>query len=610
ADIDAWAARVVAPDSVRWTPSELVAITGGKPAATLDDNHVEAAVAPQLKRESIQFRLRPSRDKITALRIEVTNAATNAAGDKAPVQLLDVKLAAPPNADANSKSPATKSPGNAKSEKPRVIAIRAASAGDSLPTEAVAKLLAGGGKPDSAIVLKPTTKHNVVVVLETPLDELTEAPNGATANAEARELELTLSLLGGAADAAQPNDSPTRWRVFTTDVACEQLVPANLLALAAKETGKRTPAETKQLVDFRLAQHDEHRRATADVETYKKQIAATEAEVVTTLVMEEQPQPRATHILMRGVYEKPGEAVTAATPAILPQLDPTAPRNRLGLARWLVGEENPLTARVTVNRFWQQFFGTGLVRTSEDFGAQGEAPSHPELLDWLAVTFRECGWDVKNLVRLIVTSATYRQQSQASAELRQRDPDNRLLSRGPRHRLIGELVRDQALAASGLLVRKIGGPSVKPYHPPGLYEQVTAGSGYNVYVPGKGDDLHRRSLYTYWKRSVPHPAMLLFDAPFRETCALRRSRSNTPLQALNLLNDPTYVEAANHLGRRMLVEGGESVEQRLVHGFRLVLARRPRDLELKVLRTAYDRALADFQRDPESAIALLNVGDS
>jgi hypothetical protein len=226
--------------------------------------------------------------------------------------------------------------------------------------------------------------------------------------------------------------------------------------------------------------------------------------------MEEMKEPRPTFVLMRGAYDKPGERVTAATPAILPPMPVDQPRNRLGLAKWLVSAENPLTARVTVNRFWQQVFGVGLVRTSEDFGAQGAAPSHPELLDFLANEFIQGGWNVKKMMKLMVMSSTYRQQSKITPQSRERDPDNRLLSRGPRFRLQAEFVRDQALFASGLMVDKIGGPSVKPYHPPGLYEQVTAGTGYNVYVVGKGEDLHRRSIYTYWKRSVPNPAMLLW----------------------------------------------------------------------------------------------------
>lgn len=274
--------------------------------------------------------------------------------------------------------------------------------------------------------------------------------------------------------------------------------------------------------------------------------------------------------------------------------------------------QNPLTARVTVNRFWQQVFGAGLVKTSEDFGAQGAAPSHPELLDWLSLEFLRTGWDVKALMKLMVTSATYRQHAATTPESLRLDPENRLLSRGPRHRLMAELIRDQALAAGGLLVAKIGGPSVKPYHPPGLYEQVVAqrDNPKATYTQGAGEDLHRRSLYTYWKRSVPHPSMLLFDAPFRETCALRRSRSNTPLQALNLLNDPTYVEASRWLALRMLNEGGPAAQTRLTYGFRLLLSRSPQPGELATLASALERHQRDFQSDPDAATKLLNVGES
>jgi hypothetical protein len=315
---------------------------------------------------------------------------------------------------------------------------------------------------------------------------------------------------------------------------------------------------------------------------------------------------------MRGAYDKPGEKVIAATPAFLPALAADLPRNRLGLAKWLVSRENPLTARVIVNRFWQHFFGAGLVRTSEDFGSQGEPPSHPELLDWLATTFQESGWNVKKLVKLIVTSDAYQRSSKFSLQSAQLDPMNTWLSRGPRHRLSAEVIRDQALAASGLLVGKIGGPSVKPYHPPGLYEQVVAqrDNPKATYQQGSGDDLHRRSLYTYWKRSVPHPGMLLFDAPFRETCTLRRSRSNTPLQALNLMNDPTYVEAARFLAQRMIKEGGTSIETRLTHGFQLLLARNPSPQELRLLTTAIERSLQDFTHDSSAAKQLLTIGEA
>jgi hypothetical protein len=285
------------------------------------------------------------------------------------------------------------------------------------------------------------------------------------------------------------------------------------------------------------------------------------------------------------------------------------PRNRLGLAKWLVSQENPLTARVTVNRFWQQVFGYGLVKTSEDFGTQGDLPSHPEMLDWLAQDFVSNGWNVKRLMKMLVTSSAYRQHSRFTPQLLEIDPDNRLLGRGSRNRLMGEFIRDQALAISGLLVNKIGGPSVKPYHPPGLYEQVTAQGGVNTYVKDKGENLYRRSLYTYWKRSVPHPAMLSFGAPFREVCSLQRPRSNTPLQALNLMNDETYVEASRFLAARMM-RSSDDTAARLAFGFRTVLARTPKPTEMVILDRAYRRAFEDFTKDPAAAKAFLSVGDT
>jgi Protein of unknown function (DUF1553)/Protein of unknown function (DUF1549)/Planctomycete cytochrome C len=330
----------------------------------------------------------------------------------------------------------------------------------------------------------------------------------------------------------------------------------------------------------------------------------------TALVMQEMATPRETHILMRGAYDKPAAEVTAGVPAALPPLSPDLPCNRLGLARWLVDPTNPLPARVTVNRLWQSVFGSGLVRTTEDFGTQGELPSHPELLDWLATEFMRREWEMKALLRLLVTSSTYRQSSRLTTVLRDRDPENRLLARGARYRLQAEFLRDQALAASGLLVSKIGGRSVRPYQPPGLYEQVTSGLATPVYIPGSGSDLYRRSLYTYWRRSVPNPTLLLFDAPSRETCTVRRPRTDTPLQALDLMNDPTYVEAARALAQRMVREGGDAAAQRLAFGFRCVLSRSPRKPELDILVSAHLRALKEFQAAPVAAAKLLKVGNS
>ena len=348
-------------------------------------------------------------------------------------------------------------------------------------------------------------------------------------------------------------------------------------------------------------------QAAEQVAAIQKKIQEMELTIPTTLIMAEMPQPRPTFILTRGAFNQPGEKVEPATPAVLPSMAADLPRNRLGLAKWLVSPENPLTARVTVNRFWQQAFGYGLVKTSEDFGSQGQSPSHPELLDWLAMDFVGKGWDVKRLMKMMVTSATYRQGAAFTPELIETDPENRMLARSGRNRLLGEFIRDQALAVSGLLVDKIGGPSVKPYHPPGIYEQLTEGGTTNTYVPGTGDELFRRSLYTYWKRSVPHPAMLFFGTPFREVCTIQRPRSNTPLQALNLMNAPTYVEASRFLAVRMM-ENSADAPQRLAYGFRAALARTPRPAEMTILERAHQRALADFRADPEAAKALLAVG--
>jgi hypothetical protein len=280
---------------------------------------------------------------------------------------------------------------------------------------------------------------------------------------------------------------------------------------------------------------------------------------------------------------------------------PELPRNRLGLAQWLVDRQNPLTARVTVNRAWQLYFGTGLVKSAEDFGRQGQWPTHPELLDWLAAEFMDSGWDVKRLHRLIVTSSTYRQSSAVTPELLARDPDNRLLARGPRLRLTAEMVRDQALAASGLLVEQVGGPSVKPLQPPGLWSELT---GSEDYVPGTGADLVRRSLYTYWKRTIPPPSMSAFDASTREFCSVRQSRTNTPLQALALMNEELYVSAARALALRVM-RAESDAEQRITLAMRLVLSRDPAAAELKLLQGSLERHRQRFAAAGEDAAQLL-----
>jgi hypothetical protein len=290
------------------------------------------------------------------------------------------------------------------------------------------------------------------------------------------------------------------------------------------------------------------------------------------------------------------------------------PANRLGLARWLVAPNHPLTARVVVNRYWQMYFGTGLVKTAEDFGSQGEWPSHPDLLDWLAAEFIQGGWNVKAMQRLIVTSATYRQSSVTPPELESRDPENRLLARGPRMRLQAEFIRDQALAVSGLLEDSIGGRSVSPYQPAGLWEELASredGKNWTAqtYTQSHGPDLYRRTMYTFWKRTSPPPTLSTFDAPDRETCTVRRPRTNTPLQALILLNDPTYVEASRKLAERLLTEAG-SDRERIGLAFRLTMARPPAERELEVLLRIYQAQAAVYRGNPGAAAKLLGVGES
>ena len=329
------------------------------------------------------------------------------------------------------------------------------------------------------------------------------------------------------------------------------------------------------------------------------------------MVMAELPQPRPTHVLLRGTYDAPGEAVTAGVPeALLGTWPAGAPQNRLGLAQWLTKPDHPLTARVVVNRFWQQVFGIGLVKTSEDFGFQSEYPLHPELLDWLAKDFVESGWNVKALMRSIVLSAAYRQDSKVSAALAARDPENRLLGRGPRLRLQAEMIRDHAFAVSGLLRERLGGPSVFPEQPVDLYKGLVTAGGYpgTSWTNGTGEDLYRRSLYTFWKRTVPHPVMNVFDTPDREFGCVRRSRTNTPLQALTLMNEPALIRAAGHLGQRMLTEGGTGDGAKLAWGFRLATSRTPEAREMAILTRLLMDLRKSYQADAPGAAAMLQSG--
>ncbi len=391
--------------------------------------------------------------------------------------------------------------------------------------------------------------------------------------------------------------------------------PERIVEIVATPREERTDEERLELKEYYRSTASELADLRAEIASLEERQTALEGEAVTTaMVMDEMMEPRDTYVLERGAYDQRGESVSPGTPSCLPPLPADAPPNRLGFAQWLVDPEHPLTARVAVNGFWAQVFGTGLVKTSEDFGTRGELPSHPQLLDWLAVEFVESGWDVKATMRRLVTSSAYRQDAAVSAELLELDPENRLYARGPSFRLSAELIRDVALAASGLLVDDVGGPSVRPYQPDGLWREMShfgsTPATEQVYVQDTGDKLHRRGLYTVLKRTVPPPTLAAFDAPNRELCTSRRPRTNTPIQALVLMNETGFVEAARAMAERTLHEAGESTDERLAYAFLLAVSREPEEAELAVLRETYDRELAAFEAHPDAALALLSVGES
>ena len=383
--------------------------------------------------------------------------------------------------------------------------------------------------------------------------------------------------------------------------------------LADKPFVKLPSAAQREQMDRQRAEIAELEKKSVEEKKLKaarKALAALGQAVPTAMVMGELSPARKTFVLTRGQYDQPSDVeVSAGLPAALGQWPAAAPRNRLGLAKWIVGSENPLTARVVVNRLWQMHFGTGIVKSSEDFGAQGEWPTNPALLDWLADEFVRSGWNRKAMHKLIVMSATYRQASRVTPGLLEADPANRLFARGPRFRLPAEMIRDHALAASGLLVGRLGGESVRPYQPPGLWDDVVY-ENVPRFVQDHGGKLYRRSLYTYWKRSVPPPNMQAFDAPSREVCVLTRAKTNTPLAALVLMNDPTFVEASRKLAERVLHDGGATAESRLALLHRLVCGRRPTERELDLLRGGLAELQTSFRAEPEAARRLLAVGES
>ncbi len=395
--------------------------------------------------------------------------------------------------------------------------------------------------------------------------------------------------------------------------------PLDVARFASVPSAERSDAQKKLLRDhFRQAESPAWREIREQERAARSAFDALSAAVPTTMVMAEMTAPRDTFVLTRGLYDQPTHKVAPGVPAALGPLPDGERADRLALARWLVSRDNPLTARVTVNRLWQMLFGVGIVKTAEDFGSQGEWPSHRELLDWLAVELMDSGWDTRHMLRLMVTSSAYRQSARVSPAALERDPENRLLSRAPRPRLPAELLRDNALAISGLLVERIGGPSVRVYQPAGLWEECSldpTGASFTaqVFKQDRGEALHRRSLYVYVKRSIPPPTLNLFDAPSREFCVVRRSRTNTPLQALVVMNDPTYVEAARAFAERLLRESpADDVppEARLARAYEIALARPPAKAESAALLELLRAQREQYAAAPETAARLIAIGDS
>ncbi len=413
---------------------------------------------------------------------------------------------------------------------------------------------------------------------------------------DGRELTLTFTLEH--TNSTWPQHVLGKFRLSATTMPLDVApVPPEITTILGVPADKRDAKQKEKLAaHFKTISPALKPLADAAAAT-KKAAEDFDRAIPITSVMVERPKPRVTKRHVRGAYLQTAEEVQSGTPAVLNPFPKDAPTNRLGFAQWIVDRENPLTARVVVNRFWEQYFGKGIVETVEEFGKQGEPPSHPELLDWLAVEFMDGGWSMKKLHKLIVMSATYRQSSRVTPELRDKDPANRLLARGPRTRLEAEMVRDQALAVAGLLSHKIGGPSVFPPQPEGLWQMVYSGDQWKT---SPGEDKYRRGLYTFWRRSMPHPMMTTFDAPSREFCVLRRNRSDTPLQALNTLNDPVFIEAAQALARKIAALPGDA-KSRVTFAFRTVLARMPKPDEVDRLGRLFESEFTRYINDPAAA---------
>ncbi len=655
-----WEKTALAENAVNWTildPEDYRSL-GGATLKKLEDKSILAA-GENPAVETYTVVARTNEKPITALQLEaLPDESFTANGPGRSVNgnivLTDVKLAVGSAADA------------AAATKP--VHFKSASADFSQKDFPIANAIDNDPKTGWGLMPEFGKPHAAVFELDQPI-----AADG--------DVRLTATL-----DFQSPFSQHHigRFRLSVTSAKSPRVgsgLPEHIAKVLAVAPGSRNDMQKNELrTYFRTQVSSEGHGLVEQIAALRQAQTDLDKLIPTAMVMQEMPTPRDTFLLIRGQYDKKGEKVTPGVPEHIAAFPKEAPLNRLGLAQWLVGPSQPLTSRVVVNRYWQMFFGTGLVKTAEDFGSQGEVPSHPELLDWLAVEFmsgpqqsslqrsappplrkggqggsvtgdrrdsiapnatppnppflrggsdagrrggddggrsptEEREWDVRALLRLIVTSATYRQSSVVTPDLYGKDPENRLLARGPRFRLQAEFIRDQALAVSGLLNPKIGGPSVSPYQPEGLWEELMSrADGKNwtaqTYVQSHGADLYRRTMYTFWKRTCPPPTLATFDAPDRETCTVRRARTNTPLQALILLNDPTYIEASRKLAERILTEAGPATEGRLEFAFRLATARPPSAKELGVLRKILDRQVAVYKNDAGAAQKLLSVGES
>ncbi|WP_202921863.1 PSD1 and planctomycete cytochrome C domain-containing protein [Anatilimnocola aggregata] len=594
-----WEQTALAKKEVKWQVAEKAAAKsrGGASVKELDDHSLLFGGANGVT-ELLEFNFYAPLPKITAIRVEAL--ADDSFKGKGPGRsingnfvLTDVRIEAAAENDTFA-----------------AVGIKAAAADYEQETFPLAKAFDADPKSGWAIHPETGKDHSAVFHLLEPI-----------AASEAARVKLSLAF-----ESSFAQHQMGRVRISVTDAEqpiARAPMPAKIARFLQQSRDSRSTAEQLEVTTYFRNYVSQSLSTLRDELTQLTQLQTQlEQAIPTTMVMQELPEARPTYLLMRGAYDKPdkNQPVSAQVPSFLTPLPAKAPKNRLGLANWLIDPAHPLMSRVTVNRYWQLVFGTGLVKTADDFGSQGDSPSHPELLDWLATDFvgttsqRTTDWDVKHLVRQLVTSSTYRQTSAASPQSRAGDHENRLLSRGPRFRLQAEFIRDQALYSSGLLDRHIGGKSVSPYQPAGLWEELMSRADNDKWTAQKysqshGVDLYRRTMYTFWKRTCPPASLATFDAPDREICTVKRSRTNTPLQALVAMNDPTYVEAARLLAERAMKTGGSTPDQRLTYLFRTVLARAPSEQEIVVLKNLYSRQLVHFGKNADEAGQLLKVGE-